>query len=132
MRRFANEVRKEQKKFAELIARETGKPVWEARTEVEGVVNKVEVSIRAYAERSAQRKLNSALKGTAAVRHKPHGVLVVLGPFNSPASLPVHHILPALIAGNTVIFKPSEKPRQAENSWSIASTVPDFPQRFSR
>ncbi len=109
MRRFANEVRKEQDKFAELIARETGKPLWEARTEVEGVINKVEVSIRAYAERSAQRKLNSALKGTAAVRHKPHGVLVVLGPFNSPAILPMNHILPALIAGNTVVFKPSEK-----------------------
>lgn len=109
MRRFGNEVRKEQDRFAELIARETGKPMWEARSEVEGVVNKVEVSIRAYAERSAQRKHNSALKGTAAVRHKPHGVLAVLGPFNSPAILPGNHILPALIAGNVVVFKPSEK-----------------------
>lgn len=109
MRRFGNEVRKEQDRFAQLIARETGKPLWEARSEVEGVVNKVEVAIRAYAERSAQRKLNNALKGTAAVRHKPHGVLVVLGPFNSPAILPSNHILPALIAGNVVVFKPSEK-----------------------
>ncbi len=109
VRRFGNEVRKEQDRFAELIARETGKPLWEARSEVEGVINKVEVAIRAYAERSAQRKLNSALKGTAAVRHKPHGVLVVIGPFNSPAILPANHILPALIAGNAVIFKPSEK-----------------------
>lgn len=109
MRRFGNEVRKEQDCFADLIARETGKPLWEARSEVEGVVNKVEVSIRAYAERSAQRKHNSALKGTAAVRHKPHGVLAVLGPFNSPAILPSNHILPALIAGNAVVFKPSEK-----------------------
>ena len=41
MRRFANEVRKESDKFAELIARETGKPLWEARTEVESVINKV-------------------------------------------------------------------------------------------
>ena len=108
-RRFANEVRKESEKLAELIARETGKPLWEARTEVESVVAKVEISIRSYAERTAQRKLDNAMQGTTAVRHKPHGVLAVLGPFNFPAHLPNGHIVPALIAGNVVVFKPSEK-----------------------
>src|SRR5699024_8018837 len=105
----ANEVRKEQDKFAELIARETGKPLWEARAEVESVIAKVEISIRAYAERTGQRKLDSALQGTAALRHKPHGVMVVLGPYNFPAHLPNGHSRPALTAGNAVIFKPSEK-----------------------
>ncbi|PLK26562.1 succinylglutamate-semialdehyde dehydrogenase [Novosphingobium sp. TH158] len=109
MRRFANEVRKESDKFAELISRETGKPLWEARSEVETVVGKVEISIRAYAERTSQRKLDNALQGTMAVRHKPHGVMAVLGPFNFPAHLPNGHIVPALIAGNVVVFKPSEK-----------------------
>ena len=109
MRRFANEVRKQAERFAELIARETGKPLWEARTEVEAVVAKVEISITAYAERTGQKKLNSALQGTAAVRHKPHGVMAVLGPYNFPAHLPNGHIVPALIAGNVIIFKPSEK-----------------------
>ena len=109
MRRFANEVRKEQDAFAELISKETGKPLWEARGEVESVVAKVEISVRAYAERTGQRKLDSALQGTAAVRHKPHGVMAVLGPFNFPAHLPNGHIVPALIAGNAVVFKPSEK-----------------------
>ncbi len=109
MRRFANEVRKDAEKLAESIARETGKPMWEARTEVESVIAKVEISIRAYAERTGQRKLDSALQGNAALRHKPHGVLAVLGPYNFPAHLPNGHIIPALIAGNVVIFKPSEK-----------------------
>lgn len=109
VRRFVNETRKEQDKFAELIARETGKPLWEARTEVESVIAKVEISVRAYAERTGQRKLDSALQGTAALRHKPHGVMAVLGPYNFPAHLPNGHIVPALIAGNAVIFKPSEK-----------------------
>ena len=115
MRRFANEVRRQAEPFAEIIARETGKPLWEARTEVEAVIGKVEISISAYAERTGQKKLNSALSGTAAVRHKPHGVMAVLGPYNFPAHLPNGHIVPALIAGNTVIFKPSEKtPATAE------------------
>ncbi len=109
VRRFANEVRKQSDAFAELIARESGKPLWEARTEVEAVIGKVEISITAYAERTGQKKLNSALQGNAAVRHKPHGVMAVLGPYNFPAHLPNGHIVPALIAGNTVVFKPSEK-----------------------
>ncbi|WP_423142928.1 succinylglutamate-semialdehyde dehydrogenase [Parablastomonas sp. CN1-191] len=109
VRRFANEVRKDAEELAALIARETGKPLWEARTEVDSVVAKVEISIRAFAERTGQRKFDNGLQGTAAVRHKPHGVLAVLGPYNFPAHLPNGHIVPALVAGNTVIFKPSEK-----------------------
>ena len=109
VRRFANEVLKHADPFAELIARETGKPLWEARTEVEAVKNKVEISITAFAERTGQKKMDSALQGTAALRHKPHGVMAVLGPYNFPAHLPNGHIVPALIAGNVVVFKPSEK-----------------------
>ena len=109
MRRFANQVLKHAEPFAELIARETGKPLWEARTEVDAVKNKVEISISAYLERTGQKKLDSALQGTAGLRHKPHGVMAVLGPYNFPAHLPNGHIVPALIAGNTVVFKPSEK-----------------------
>ena len=115
VRRFANEVRKDAERLADTIARETGKPLWEARTEVESVIAKVDISVTAYAERTGQKKLDSALQGSAAVRHKPHGVMAVLGPYNFPAHLPNGHIVPALIAGNAVIFKPSEKtPATAE------------------
>ncbi|MFL6752985.1 MAG: succinylglutamate-semialdehyde dehydrogenase [Sphingomicrobium sp.] len=109
LRRFANVVRKKEVAFAKLIARETGKPLWEARTEVAAVVNKVEISVDAYSERTPQRKLEAALGNKVAVRHKPHGVLAVLGPYNFPAHLPNGHIVPALIAGNAVVFKPSER-----------------------
>ncbi|MHA7818933.1 MAG: succinylglutamate-semialdehyde dehydrogenase [Erythrobacter sp.] len=108
-RRFANEVRTDAEKIAELIARETGKPLWEAKTEVDAVIAKVEISVQAYAERTGKKKLDAALEGSAAVRHKPHGVMAVLGPYNFPAHLPNGHMVPAIIAGNTVIFKPSEK-----------------------
>lgn len=109
VRRFANEVRKDSEKLATTIARETGKPMWEANAEVENVIAKVEIAIRAFAERTAQRKLDNAMSGTMAVRHKPHGVMAVLGPHNMPAHLPNAHIVPALIAGNAIVFKPSEK-----------------------
>jgi len=109
LRRFANVARGKIEPFADLIARETGKPLWEARSEVEAVVGKVDISVSAYADRTSQRRLEGALGARVAVRHKPHGVLAVLGPYNFPAHLPNGHIIPALIAGNAVVFKPSEK-----------------------
>ena len=109
LRRFANVVRKKEKEFATLISRETGKPLWETLTEVAAVINKVEISITAYAERTPKRTIEAAMGSKVSVRHKPHGVLAVLGPYNFPAHLPNGHIVPALIAGNAVVFKPSEK-----------------------
>ncbi|MFM2099738.1 MAG: succinylglutamate-semialdehyde dehydrogenase [Pseudomonadota bacterium] len=109
MRRFANVVRGKTEQLTDCIARETGKPFWEARTEVESVINKVEISIASYSERTSQRRLEGNLGVKSALRHKPHGVLAVLGPYNFPVHLPNGHILPALLAGNSVVFKPSEK-----------------------
>jgi succinylglutamic semialdehyde dehydrogenase len=83
--------------------------LWEARTEVASVVAKVDISINAYSERTPTNRLEAAMGNKVAVRHKPHGVLAVLGPYNFPAHLPNGHIVPALIAGNAVVFKPSEK-----------------------
>jgi succinylglutamic semialdehyde dehydrogenase len=109
LRRFANVVRSKSEALTDCIARETGKPLWEARTEVESVINKVEISIASYAERTSQRRIEGNMGVKSALRHKPHGVLAVLGPYNFPAHLPNGHIVPALIAGNAVVFKPSEK-----------------------
>lgn len=109
LRRFGNIVRAKNGRLADLIARETGKPIWEALTEVDAVINKVEISISAYSERTGQKRLEGAMGDRSAVRHKPHGVMAVLGPYNFPAHLPNGHIVPALIAGNAVVFKPSEK-----------------------
>ena len=109
LRRFANIVRQRHEPFADLVARETGKPLWEARAEIDSVIAKVDISVAAYADRTAQRRMEGQMGARVAVRHKPHGVLAVLGPYNFPAHLPNGHIVPALLAGNAVVFKPSEK-----------------------
>lgn len=93
--------------LARLIARETGKLVWEARTEVTAMIGKVAISIRAQAERAGTGESAQPF-GRAVLRHHPHGVMAVLGPYNFPGHLPNGHIVPALLAGNTVVFKPSE------------------------
>lgn len=104
---FAALVTQRSEEFAILIAREVGKPLWEARTEVASVAAKIAISIKAQDERAGER-ITDAGGVRQAVRHKPHGVLAVLGPYNFPAHLPNGHIVPALLAGNAVAFKPSE------------------------
>ncbi len=105
---FRDLVRARAEPFARLVAQETGKPLWEARAEVGTVAAKVDISIAAQSERAGERLAEAGGIGQA-VRHKPHGVLAVLGPYNFPAHLPNGHIVPALLAGNVVVFKPSEQ-----------------------
>jgi succinylglutamic semialdehyde dehydrogenase len=106
-RAFAGAVSERSEAFAALIARETGKPLWETRTEIASTAAKVEISITAQAERAGSRG-GAVAGGRQVLRHKPHGVLAVLGPYNFPAHLPNGHIVPALLAGNAIVFKPSE------------------------
>lgn len=92
---------------AELIARETGKPLWDCLGEAGAIAGKIGISIKAYHDRTGETHAEMDF-GAAELRHKPLGVMFVLGPYNFPGHLPNGHIVPALIAGNTCVFKPSE------------------------
>ena len=95
-------------KIAEAISRDMGKVAWEARAEAGAMVAKVGISIKAQEERAGTKQLDAAF-GSAELGHRPHGVMAVFGPFNFPGHLPNGHIVPALLAGNTCVFKPSEQ-----------------------
>jgi succinylglutamic semialdehyde dehydrogenase len=111
--RFRDLLRQDAEELAAIIAEEVGKPLWEARTEVATMANKVDISVQAYGARTGEAAARGA-DGNAVLRHRPHGVFGVFGPYNFPGHLPNGHIVPALIAGNTVVFKPSEyAPRTA-------------------
>ncbi|PSU85389.1 succinylglutamate-semialdehyde dehydrogenase [Photobacterium phosphoreum] len=106
--RFAQLVQQHQSQLAHIIATETGKPLWESTTEVAAMIGKVALSLNAYHERTGIRQRQQA-DTTMIVRHRPLGVMAVFGPYNFPAHLPNGHIIPALLAGNTIVFKPSEQ-----------------------
>lgn len=100
--------------IADTIAQETGKPLWETATEAGAMIGKIGLSVAAYHKRTGETE-NELPAGRAVLRHKPHGVVAVFGPYNFPGHLPNGHIVPALLAGNTVVFKPSElTPKVAE------------------
>ncbi len=89
------------------IAKETGKPLWDATSEAGAMIGKADISLKAYEERTGAKEADAA-GAVMRLSHRPHGVMAVIGPFNFPGHLPNGHIIPALIAGNTIIFKPSE------------------------
>lgn len=89
------------------IVAETGKPYWEVATEVKAMAAKVAATVAAWRQRQ-QDTVETTEGSTTATRYRPHGVLAVIGPFNFPGHIPQGHIVPALLAGNTVVFKPSE------------------------
>ena len=106
--RFRDLVDANKARIAEAIAKETGKVLWDSENEAAGMVAKVAVSVKAYKERTGEH--HSEVSGAkAVVRHKPHGVMAVFGPYNFPAHLPNGHIVPALLAGNSIVLKPSEQ-----------------------
>lgn len=107
LQEFAKKVELNRNELATLISLETGKPLWEANTEVNAVIGKINLSIQAYQERTST-KITPTPEANACLRYKPHGVVVVLGAFNFPAHLSNGHIVPSLLAGNTVLYKPSE------------------------
>lgn len=124
LRNFAEYVNSHVDEAARVISDENGKPFWEAKTEVKSLVNKVQVVFDAYDERAKIKTKELANSRLSVTRYRPYGVMAVLGPFNFPMSMPNSHIMPALYAGNTVVFKPSERtPKSAEyymNIWKEA------------
>lgn len=107
MESYQSILKTHQRELAQCISDETGKQYWEASTEAATMVAKIGLSLSAYDQRTGttQKDLNGI---TASLTHRPHGVLLVLGPYNFPGHLPNGHIVPALLAGNSLVFKPSE------------------------
>lgn len=105
--KFSDLLKQHAEELAQIITQEVGKPRWEALAEVASMANKVAISVQSYQARTGEAAVKVG-DSNAVLRHRPHGVFAVLGPYNFPGHLPNGHIVPALIAGNTIVFKPSE------------------------
>jgi succinylglutamic semialdehyde dehydrogenase len=110
LKRFKSLIEQKKNVLTEIISRETGKVLWDARSEVAAVLGKLGFTEAAYQQRTGDSVTHSPSQPTqrSRVQHRPYGVMAVFGPYNFPAHLPNGHIMPALLAGNVVVFKPSE------------------------
>ncbi len=123
MFRFRDQIESRCEAMAGAISAEVGKPRWEAATEVKSMVGKIQHAINAQHERASQFPNG----GLGLTRFKPQGVVAVFGPYNFPANLPIWHIVPALLAGNCVIFKPSELTPAVSEILMDCLVAADFP-----
>ncbi|NRN29773.1 succinylglutamate-semialdehyde dehydrogenase [Photorhabdus heterorhabditis] len=116
VQKFVALLNEDKEALARVISQETSKPLWETRTEIQSMIGKATISIEAWEQRTGESEIIMP-DGRALLRHRPHGVMAVFGPYNFPGHLPNGHIIPALIAGNTLVFKPSElTPMTAEET----------------
>lgn len=113
-RRYVESLKKQyeihQDLIAETISREVGKPLWESQSEVKAMIGKIDVTLK-FSLNLVEGEFLKALtpQTDGRLSFQPRGVMAILGPFNFPGHLPNGHIVPALITGNTVVFKPSPK-----------------------
>ena len=114
LKNFVDLVERNKEEISSAISYEVGKPKWEALTEVAAVIGKLAPTIDAYQTRASELS-RAAGSAQSVTKFFPHGVAVVLSPINFPIHMANGHIMPALLAGNTVIWKPSELcPKVAE------------------
>lgn len=97
-------------RIARCITREMGKTIAESRLEAKALGEKVAVTLDPISQSRVggyEIPISDTRRGVCAFR--PHGVMAVIAPFNFPAHLANGHFVPALLAGNTVVLKPSER-----------------------
>lgn len=104
---YAEILKSQHSELANAISLENGKPLWESKGEVTTMYNKIDITIKAYNERCKEVEFDIG-KVKSITRRRPQGVVGILGPFNFPGHLTNGQIVPALLAGNTIVFKPSE------------------------
>ena len=105
--RAADLLRAEQDEVARLLTREEGKTVAEAKGEIYRAYNVLNYTA-GQSRRMGGITIPSELpKNFAYTMRQPLGVVALITPWNFPICIPAWKIAPALVAGNTVVFKPS-------------------------
>jgi succinylglutamic semialdehyde dehydrogenase len=128
LQRLQSVFKHKRKEIAEAISRDVGKPLWESLTEADALVSKITITLEESSKLIDPVRVDNALPGILGwVRYKPRGVMAVLGPFNFPLHLPNGHIVPALLAGNTIVFKPSEQAPYCAEIYSQCFAEAGFP-----
>lgn len=103
---------KEQREiFAKVLCDEVGKPITYARIEVDRCVETITLSAETmrtmHGETINTDAMASGRSAHAYWRREAVGVVVAITPFNFPLNLVAHKLAPALVAGNTVVLKPT-------------------------
>lgn len=110
LRRWQEVANEHAEGLARLITAEMGKVYNESLFEAKALASKVDITLEDFSlGRVREYQVGVSETRSGYCRFKPHGVMAVIAPFNFPAHLANGHFVPALLMGNTVVVKPSER-----------------------
>ncbi|MBS0282849.1 MAG: aldehyde dehydrogenase family protein [Proteobacteria bacterium] len=101
---FADALAAEADDLGALLSREQGKPLAAAVGEIHGAIHWTRTTA---GFRPAVERIEQADGGRVEIHRKPLGVVGSITPWNFPVMIAIWHVIPALVAGNTVVQKPS-------------------------
>jgi len=104
---ISRDLLKEKKEIGKLITKEMGKVYKSAVGECEGTAYAIEENIK-LAEIAAETEILKEGNTTTELHRVPLGVVAAITPWNFPVGMPESLLTPAILMGNTVVFKPSE------------------------
>lgn len=111
MEDVANRLESKIEIFAKALCDEIAKPIKFARIEVQRAIETIRLSAHAAGNLLGHTIptdiMPSGKQTIAFTRHEAAGVVVAITPFNFPLNLIIHKIAPALVAGNSVVLKPT-------------------------
>ncbi len=105
--RFARLLEENKESVAALLTREEGKTIGEARGELQRSINVADFCAGESRRMNGETIPSELPSNFAYTIKQPHGVVAVVTPWNFPVAIPVWKLAPALVAGNTVVFKPA-------------------------
>jgi glyceraldehyde-3-phosphate dehydrogenase (NADP+) len=109
----SNAIKKNREEFAQILSAEAGKPIKQARAEVERAIftftDAAEESKRIRGERIPLDLDPGSKDRWALVNRFPIGIILGITPFNFPLNLVCHKVAPAMASGNTIILKPASQ-----------------------
>lgn len=108
IRKIVNLLEQQKEDIAHTMAEEMGKPLKAGRHEIEITRKRIEAFCRLVPEFISDEVLFEDENEKNVVRFEPKGTVAVISPWNAPILVPFASIIPTLLCGNNVMFKPSE------------------------
>ncbi len=108
IRRFREEVVRETERLAAILTSEVGKPIRQSRNELAGLLARIDFFLAAADGTLAPRQVHDEGGMREVISHEPLGVIANISAWNYPYFVGANVFVPALLAGNAVLYKPSE------------------------
>ena len=94
--------------MAEILTSEVGKPIQQSRNEINGAINRINWLVANCQKYLADETMYSDDSITELIKYEPLGVIANISAWNYPYLVGTNVFIPALLAGNAVLYKPSE------------------------